>query len=191
MSLNDLKSVNLFFHNELVEINRKISKYLRKKQKLEPSDPQVATLNQQIELYEDQKQKFMTEKDKITNYINTVAKNKIKITSPSKCLNTSYCMSEELAAFLNKPRTMNAERTSIYKWVMEYIRTNNLLNKETKLITPDTALQKLFKLEDGQIFKWFEVQRYIVQHITAQPTCTAYSYSVLENGECTPLHIYK
>ena len=53
----------------------------------------------------------------------------------------------------------------VTKFVTKYCKDNNLNNpKDKRVLTPDTALQKLLKVESGVELTYFNLQKYLKYH---------------------------
>jgi len=81
--------------------------------------------------------------------------------------NISEKMSNELCDFMKLPHNSKSPRTSITKYILDYIRTNKLQdNTERKYIQMDDKLKTLFKLEniDNEL-TYFNIHKYINKHI--------------------------
>ena len=74
-------------------------------------------------------------------------------------------ISHELASFLNMPNGTEMARTEVTREINKYIRANSLQDKDNgRKIIPDTALQSLLKLGDGDELTYFNLQRYMSPH---------------------------
>jgi chromatin remodeling complex protein RSC6 len=70
-------------------------------------------------------------------------------------------LSEELCKFLNKEVGTEMARTQVTKQINDYIKNNNLQNKEQKqFIDPDEKLKQLLKIENS--FTYFELQKHMI-----------------------------
>ena len=82
-----------------------------------------------------------------------------KFCTPSK-------ISDELADFLGKEKGTKMARTEITRELNTYIRLNNLQDKDNKRnINHDEKLSALFNIPDGEQLTYFNIQRYITQHM--------------------------
>ncbi len=85
--------------------------------------------------------------------------------APSKFCTPSK-ISDELADFLGKEKGTKMARTDITRELNTYIRLNNLQDKDNKRnINHDEKLSALFNIPDGQQLTYFNIQRYISQHM--------------------------
>lgn len=74
-------------------------------------------------------------------------------------------ISLELASFLNMPSGSEMARTEVTREINKYIRANSLQDKDNgRKINPDSALQSLLKLQDGDELTYFNLQRYMSPH---------------------------
>ena len=81
-------------------------------------------------------------------------------------------VTEELCAFLAKPKGTLMSRSEVTKGVNCYVKEKNLKNKHD--ITPDASLKKLLQIADGDSLTYFNLQRYLNRHyIKAVPAATA------------------
>ena len=81
-------------------------------------------------------------------------------------------VTDELCAFLAKPKGTLMSRSEVTKGVNGYVKEKNLKNKHD--ITPDAALKKLLQIADGDSLTYFNLQRYLNRHyVKAVPAATA------------------
>lgn len=74
-------------------------------------------------------------------------------------------ISDELAGFLNKPVGSEMARTDVTKDITEYIRNNNLQDKQNgRQINPDSKLMSLLKIPSGEVLTYFNLQRFMSPH---------------------------
>jgi chromatin remodeling complex protein RSC6 len=71
-------------------------------------------------------------------------------------------VTDELCAFLSKPKGTLMSRSEVTKGVNGYVKEKNLKNKHD--ITPDAALKKLLQIADGDSLTYFNLQRYLNRH---------------------------
>ena len=84
-------------------------------------------------------------------------------------LKSTFCtpskVSDDLADFLGKERGTKMARNDISREINNYIRINNLQDKENKRnINPNDKLYTLLKLNDTDELTYFNLQRYITPH---------------------------
>ena len=78
-------------------------------------------------------------------------------------------ISDELAAFLDKPKGTEMARTDVTREINKYIRAHSLQDKENgRKINPDKSLQKLLKVEPDVNLTYFNLQRYMGVHFPKQ-----------------------
>jgi chromatin remodeling complex protein RSC6 len=82
-------------------------------------------------------------------------------------------VTEELCAFLSKPKGTLMSRSEVTKGVNGYVKEKNLKNKHD--ITPDASLKKLLQIADGDSLTYFNLQRYLNRHYVkaVAPSATA------------------
>ena len=81
-------------------------------------------------------------------------------------------VTDELCAFLSKPKGTLMSRSEVTKGVNGYVKEKNLKNKHD--ITPDAALKKLLLIADGDSLTYFNLQRYLNRHyVKAVPVASA------------------
>ena len=82
-------------------------------------------------------------------------------------------VTDELCAFLAKPKGTLMSRSEVTKGVNGYVKEKNLKNKHD--ITPDAALKKLLLIADGDSLTYFNLQRYLNRHYVkaVAPSATA------------------
>ena len=74
-------------------------------------------------------------------------------------------ISNELAAFLNKPVGTEMARTEVTREINAYIREHKLQDKDNgRKIIPDTKLNKLLKIKKGEELTYFNLQKYMSPH---------------------------
>jgi chromatin remodeling complex protein RSC6 len=74
-------------------------------------------------------------------------------------------ITDELALFLNKQVGTEMARTSVSKEINQYIRSNNLQDKDNgRKINPDANLTKLLRLQPTDELTYFNLQRYMKSH---------------------------
>jgi chromatin remodeling complex protein RSC6 len=74
-------------------------------------------------------------------------------------------ISDELAAFLNKPLGTEMARTDVTKEINQYVKSNNLKDAEDgRKILPDAKLTTLLKLGKDDKLTFFNLQRFMKHH---------------------------
>lgn len=78
-------------------------------------------------------------------------------------------ISEEMLEFAGKEAGTKMGRLEVTKSITEYIKENELQNKDNKReIIMDEKLKKILKVEEGTKLTYFNLQRYISPHIKKQ-----------------------
>ena len=81
-------------------------------------------------------------------------------------------VTEELCAFLEKPKGTLMSRSEVTKGVNAYVRAKDLKTKHD--IKPDASLKKLLAIPEGDSLTYFNLQRYLNRHyVKAVATATA------------------
>ena len=74
-------------------------------------------------------------------------------------------ISNDLCKFMNKPLKSEAARTEVTKYIISYIKENNLQSSENKrVIVPNGALKSLLKPKNKDEITFFNLQRYMNKH---------------------------
>ena len=74
-------------------------------------------------------------------------------------------ISDDLCKFMKKPKQSEAARTEVTKYIISYIKENNLQSSNNKrIIKPDTALKSLLKPNKKEDITFFNLQRYMNKH---------------------------
>jgi len=82
-------------------------------------------------------------------------------------------ISNELAQFLGKSEDSEMARTAVSKEINNYIRTNQLQDKDNgRKINPDAKLAALLKLESSDELTYFNLQRYMKHHFIKAEVAT-------------------
>ena len=71
-------------------------------------------------------------------------------------------LTDDLCAFLGKPKGSEMSRSNVTKAVTTYIKERNLKNKHD--ITPDAPLRKLLAVPTGEMLTYFNLQKYLNKH---------------------------
>jgi chromatin remodeling complex protein RSC6 len=121
---------------------------------------QIISLQQNIKQVEKSVQKELKELRK------TITKNKIKnkgnkqpsgFAKPCK-------VSKELCEFMNKSEGSEIARTEVTKYLIEYVKNNNLVNiNNKKIILPDNKLKTLLGIDEQEL-TYFNIQKYMNKH---------------------------
>lgn len=74
-------------------------------------------------------------------------------------------VSKALCEFMDRKEGSEIARTEVAKALTEYIKTNNLQNKENKrIIYPDDKLKFLLGIDDAQELTYFNIQKFMNKH---------------------------
>ena len=74
-------------------------------------------------------------------------------------------ISKDLCKFMNQPDGTEMARTEVTKYIIQYIKDNNLPDsKNKKVIKPDKRLKSLLKLEKNDEVTYFNLQKYMNKH---------------------------
>jgi chromatin remodeling complex protein RSC6 len=74
-------------------------------------------------------------------------------------------ISDSLCLFMNVPLGTEVARTEVTKYIIQYIKDNNLQRPENKkLINPDSSLKSLLDITDGDELSYFNIQKYMNKH---------------------------
>ena len=89
------------------------------------------------------------------------------IINDSKFVKSAY-ITYEIADFLEKPREINISRIEVVRCIHNYIRTNNLQDKENKhKINPDNKLSTLLNLKKTDELTYSNLINYLsYNHLT-------------------------
>lgn len=76
-------------------------------------------------------------------------------------------LSNELCEFLGFAKGTSMARTEVTRMINEYIKNNNLQNKDNKRhILPDAKLKKILNIGADDKLTYFNLQRYMKHHFT-------------------------
>jgi len=74
-------------------------------------------------------------------------------------------ISKDLCKFMGKPEGSEMARTEVTKYIIQYIKNNNLPDKvNKKVIKPDKALKSLLNVKANEEVTYFNLQKYMNQH---------------------------
>ena len=82
-------------------------------------------------------------------------------------------VTDELCAFLVKPKGTLMSRSEVTKAVNNYVKEKELKNKHD--IKPDAPLKKLLAIGDADPLTYFNLQRYLNRHYVKEPAVAASS----------------
>ena len=120
---------------------------------------QLTTLNSQVKGLE----KIVNKKIKLLE--KEAARNRNKGNRKPSGFATPTKISNDLCKFMNKPLKSEAARTEVTKYIISYIKENNLQSSENKrVIVPNGALKSLLKPKNKDEITFFNLQRYMNKH---------------------------
>tara|TARA_B100001121_G_C18441417_1_gene503936 strand:- start:247 stop:726 length:480 start_codon:yes stop_codon:yes gene_type:complete len=74
-------------------------------------------------------------------------------------------ISKDLCKFMGVKEGTQLARTEVTKYIIQYIKDNNLPDKTNKkIIKPNTKLKSLLKLDKGDEVTYFNLQKYMNKH---------------------------
>ena len=176
---DDLSSLN----NERKLIKNKLTHYLNEKKKKD-SNIDKEEVNTKFNKYNE---KFILINSKISKLTREVRKLgaliKSKTKSPKKVstqssINNYIKVPDEFANLVGRKKESITSLIEAVTAFREYIKENNLYNKETKTVEINDEIRNLFNLENNEIIQHHTMQRYINKLCTPVKVPVAYSYSV-------------
>ncbi len=97
------------------------------------------------------------------------AKNRNKGNRKPSGFATPTKISDDLCIFMNKPKASELARTEVTKYIISYIKDNNLQDATNKkIIQPDKALKSLLQPKKQEEVTFFNLQRYMNKHFLKQ-----------------------
>jgi DNA topoisomerase-1 len=120
---------------------------------------QINTIQQQIKVVDKKVKKQLRSLKREANKTKNKAKRKPSgFAKPAK-------ITKELCDFLNKTEGTEIARTEVTSFLSNYIKTNNLQNKENKkIILPDEKLKFLLGINETEELNYFNIQKYMNKH---------------------------
>ena len=106
---------------------------------------------------------------KLSKYINkevkTIIKKSQKVNKP-KGIAMPTRVTNELCIFMEKPINTKIARTDASKYLMQYIKTNNLFDANNKkIIVPDSKLLSFIgNIENKEEITYFNIQKHLNKH---------------------------
>lgn len=95
----------------------------------------------------------------------SVSRNKSKGNRKPSGFAKSSKISDSLCVFMNRPVGSEVARTEVTKYIINYIKENNLQRPENKkLINPDSSLKSLLDVPEGDELSYFNLQKYMNKH---------------------------
>jgi len=118
-----------------------------------------------IGLQQNIKQVEKSVKKQLKDLKKTITKNKNKGNKQPSGFAKPCKVSKELCEFMNKSEGSEVARTEVTKYLIEYVKVNNLVNvNNKKIILPDIKLKSLLGIEDGHELTYFNIQKYMNKH---------------------------
>ena len=120
----------------------------------------VTTLQSQIKLLEKTINKEMRSIEKKQK-----KRRNVKNIKPLSGFAAPGRVTDELCKFMGKPTGSLVARTEVTKYIMDYIKKNNMQDPITKKnIVPDSSLKKLLSINDCDSLTYFNIQKYMNKH---------------------------
>ena len=102
------------------------------------------------------------------NNTNIIKQSKKNSKKPSGFANPTN-ISKELCEFLNKDEGTKIARTDVTKYIIAYIKDNNLGNSiDKRKINPDTKLKNLLNINEDTNITYFNIQKFMNKHFIPQ-----------------------
>lgn len=74
-------------------------------------------------------------------------------------------ISDELCTFMNKEKNELVARTDVTRYIIKYVKENELQNKENgQIIEPNEVLKTLLNVGDGDRLTYFNIQKFMNPH---------------------------
>ena len=185
---DDLSSLN----NERKIIKNKLKQYLKEKETTD-SNIDKEEVNTKFNKYNE---KFILINSKISKLTREVRKLGALIKSKTKkkkikssTINHCIEVPDEFANLVGRKKESITSLIEAVKAFREYIKENNLYNKETKTVEINDEIRNLFNLKDDEIIQHHTMHRYINKLCTTVKAPKAYSYSV-SGDSSTPVHYW-
>ena len=120
---------------------------------------QITTLQQQVKILE----KNVTKELNIANKM--IEKNKNRAKRKPSGFAVKSIISEDLRIFMNIEKGEMCARTDVTKYLIKYIKENNLQKESDKrVIEPDEKLDSLIEVPEGETLTYFSLQKYMNRH---------------------------
>ena len=120
---------------------------------------QISMLSSQVKALEKNVKKQMKQLER------EAAKNKSKGNRKASGFAVPTQISKDLCKFMGKPEGSEMARTEVTKYIIQYIKNNNLPDKTNKkVINPDKALKSLLNVKANEEVTYFNLQKYMNQH---------------------------
>ena len=120
---------------------------------------QISMLSAQVKALEKSVKKQMKQLER------EAQKNKNKGNRKASGFAVPSKISKDLSKFMGKPEGSEMARTEVTKYIIQYIKNNNLPDKNNKkVINPDNALKSLLNIKPNEEVTYFNLQKYMNQH---------------------------
>ena len=74
-------------------------------------------------------------------------------------------ISDELCDFMKKDKNQLVARTEVTRYIIKYVKDNDLQNKENgQIINPDDELKKLLNVGEDDKLTYFNIQKFMTRH---------------------------
>ena len=104
-------------------------------------------------------------KRKVKKLEKELNKNKVKGNRKASGFAVPTKISQDLCEFMSVPEGTKLARTEVTKYIIQYIKDNNLPDKtNAKIIKPDTKLKSLLNTKDNDEVTYFNLQKYMNKH---------------------------
>ena len=138
---------------------------------------QFSTINDSLTLFKMQisalQQQVRVVEKNVRKELKTIKKNTVKDSVKAKRAPSGFAkptkVTKELCEFMDRPEGSEIARTEVTQVLVNYIKTNNLLEQgedSKNKIIPDTKLKNLLGLQDNEIcdLTYFNIQKYMNKH---------------------------
>ncbi len=125
---------------------------------------QVTSLHHQVKIIEKTINRELTNANKI------IERNKTKPKRKPSGFAVKVNVSEQLLNFMGLDKNEKCARTEVTKYIIKYIKDNNLQNShDRRIIEPNDELQKLLLVGECEELTYFTLQRYMNRHFKQIP----------------------
>ena len=144
----------MFYFNNMEELTISLNKILYNIDNIKLN---LTSLKKDVKDLEKKTKKKIKNLNKKKKVINKSEKKPSGFAKPTK-------LSKELISFMNLEDGVEMARTDVTKYIINYIKENELENKENrKLIKPDNNLKNLLGINNEEI-GYFDIQKYMNKH---------------------------
>ena len=165
--------INVGIMSEDNKINtNKLEAYKETQKEFEDALNTLASFKSQITMLANQLKSLQKNvSKKIKSLEKEVKKSKLKGNKKPSGFAAPRKISAKLCKFMNKPEGSEAARTEVTRYIIQYIRDNNLQNPVNKKeINPESALKSLLendtddKTNENEVITYFNIQRHMNKH---------------------------